>query len=374
MSPSDRVCPPVVKAEALSITEAARQLGVSGRTIKRMIDDGKIPAFRTRGGHLRIPAESVRTVKGETPRAVSNPSSVLQNRPERVEELALEAQELRGRCQLERLRRDAATEEQRYLAESETLRRESEREVQAIALERERESREQAEAERRRRHESEQHQARTRFISQWIEAGLKRIPANAPGELQFEVRQRLKKALEACDISESEFAVQHLVNGIVADVLGPWQRRNDTAAIISKAVETLPLWVRGWADSPTEWALKAKQAASEAVSALPEGSGLGEIRTAAQAAVNAIAAEYQRQQNKTRYLGDQFLYGEVSSCVSKLHRAEEIELEPEEMVHDVVTDLRPEVRSQLTQELDGSETREQVSRRIRELVRDRFGL
>lgn len=48
----------------LRLGEAARQLGVSVDTLRRYIDDGRVPAFRTPGGQLQVRAEDVSALRG----------------------------------------------------------------------------------------------------------------------------------------------------------------------------------------------------------------------------------------------------------------------------------------------------------------------
>jgi excisionase family DNA binding protein len=81
------------------VSEATAALGVSAPTVKRMVAEGRIEAYRTPGRHLRILAESVEAMregKHGQPRPVRDASPVLQNRRERLEELTLETQEVRA--------------------------------------------------------------------------------------------------------------------------------------------------------------------------------------------------------------------------------------------------------------------------------------
>ena len=100
--------------EAMSMAEAAASLGVSVPTVRQMVACGQLVAFRTPGGHRRFTADSVRAAKGEpAPKSgrsggLPNP---LQNRRERVQDLNLEAQELRAERQLGALRREQEEEE-----------------------------------------------------------------------------------------------------------------------------------------------------------------------------------------------------------------------------------------------------------------------
>lgn len=48
----------------LTPAEAAAVLGLSRSSIYRLADEGKLPAFRTPGGCLRIPTEAIRDMVG----------------------------------------------------------------------------------------------------------------------------------------------------------------------------------------------------------------------------------------------------------------------------------------------------------------------
>ena len=126
--------------ESYSVSEAARLLGVSIPTAKRMAADGHVEGFRTPGGHLRIVAESIETLREQRrqPRPVRDPSPVLQNRRERLEELTLEAQEHRARRELEKLRREEQQEAERLEAEAQAREDEAVQREAEIQLERER--------------------------------------------------------------------------------------------------------------------------------------------------------------------------------------------------------------------------------------------
>lgn len=51
------------RREAVTITEAADYLGVSGKTIRRLIAGGKLPAYRVAGGPIRVLASDVEALK-----------------------------------------------------------------------------------------------------------------------------------------------------------------------------------------------------------------------------------------------------------------------------------------------------------------------
>jgi excisionase family DNA binding protein len=47
----------------LTAKEAAAILGVNVRTVRAWVEEEKLPAFRTPGGCLRIPADAVRDIR-----------------------------------------------------------------------------------------------------------------------------------------------------------------------------------------------------------------------------------------------------------------------------------------------------------------------
>ncbi len=49
--------------QAVTIQQAAGYLGVSHKTVRRMIADGRLPAYRVGGGPIRVLASDVEAVK-----------------------------------------------------------------------------------------------------------------------------------------------------------------------------------------------------------------------------------------------------------------------------------------------------------------------
>jgi hypothetical protein len=98
--------------------------------------------------------------KGETAHVSSNPSplSTLQNRRERVEELNLEAQELRAQGQLDALRREQEQEQAECRSAAEMLRQERRDQAHAKLIERQRAAQQERE-ERERRRAAQEEQA-----------------------------------------------------------------------------------------------------------------------------------------------------------------------------------------------------------------------
>jgi excisionase family DNA binding protein len=197
--------------ESYSVSEAARLLGVSIPTLKRMAADGQVEAFKTPGGHHRIVAESIEALREQRrqPRPVRDPSPVLQIRRERLEELTLEAQEHRARRELEKLRREEQQEAERLEAEAqaredEAVQREAEIELERERLEleraRQRARQEQEQAEEREKREAKQslaafrcrwqskaNEALSAYEFQWLSATQRK---EVLGGLEAEIEKR----------------------------------------------------------------------------------------------------------------------------------------------------------------------------------------
>ena len=182
--------------ESFSASEAAALLGVSIPTLKRMVAEGRLESFRTPGGHLRILAESVDTLresKRERFRPVRDASPVLQNRRERLEELTLEAQEVRARRELAKLQREDQEEAERQDAEEET--REQEEAERLAELEQEQAHLEQQEAQERARKEAVR--AIAAFRGRWLEEASRALADPECSWLSAAQKKEIIDAVEA---------------------------------------------------------------------------------------------------------------------------------------------------------------------------------
>ena len=335
--------------EAMSMAEAAASLGVSVPTVRQMVARGQLVAFRTPGGHLRFTTDSVRAAKGESIPATAGRvlSSSLQNRRERVEELNLEATEFRAQRQLDTLRREQEQEEAERSAEAEALREERRNHTRAVVLDRQRAKREEAEQRSRRQAAEEAESQRERFVSSWLEVCLKELPAGVPPDLRLEVVNTLTAFLQECHLSEAQ-TIARIAVAKVADVLAPWQREQDIAAVIEEVCAALPSAAQGLSWSPTEWDLKARQACFVAVAELRD--------------------------SKAQFLDNWFLCVELTDFVGRLLHEDAIELDACERLQDVVDSLKPATRKYMDRQLTGSETREEALKLMREFVRAEFEL
>jgi hypothetical protein len=199
--------------------------------------------------------------------------------------------------------------------------------------------------------------------------------------VRLDVVNKLEEFLQECRLAK-ETQILHMVTANVADALGPWRREQEIAAIVEDARRALPYTAQGLSWSPTEWDLKARQAAFAAIAQLKENSAsLEQIRTAARVAVRTVVEEYETHQQaektakqKSQFLDHWFLHFELTDYVGRLLHENAIELEPGETLQNVVSGLEIAARKHLHQQLTGAETREEVLKLLREFVRAQFKL
>lgn len=348
--------------KSLSVTKAARVLGVSVPTVKRMAADGELQFFRTPGGHLRVAAESVERLReGNTKEARHRePSSVLKNRREHVEELGLEAQELRSQRELSKLRKEAAEEAERERQDLARREREQRREGERTQLEQERRDQEQEEAKQLQR-EAEQHR---KWRDGWLTEALKLIPRDCPKEYYGGVCQEVEKTLDRLDPGCAQYVIREVVASAVERGLHSWRRRKTVEDAIEKAEDCLPFWAKSFS-RPTEWQTKVRHMARENIARLPESASLEEIRTAAIGAGHAVARQYEESQAAEEKKQDREAEQEkrarkvrwglahVSSYLRQLEEDDEFEFEERErLTRKLEKRIRPELLKEVEADPD----------------------
>jgi len=231
--------------QSYSATEAADALGVSPPTAKKMVRDRKLRGWRTPGGHLRVSAESVRQFLegGDTKETQhrGEPSGVLQNRRERVEEINLGNQELRATRDANKLRKEIADDAERD-------RQEDERIAQQQRQEDEKKWREQ---------ERQDHDREDRVR-----------------EKQEERRDKEKNQLER------------------------ERRDKELQDAIAEAEKCLPIWATCLIPSlgtPTSWEIKLRRRVREALAKLSKHASKEEICDTAIEVGQAVAQEYEEE-------------------------------------------------------------------------------
>ena len=369
-----RVVPEMDK-ESLSAGEAARELGVSPRTLRRLCSLGRLPSFLTPGGQVRVWRNHLDAyLQGLPPKAAGPPSPVLENKREALQGLSLELQERRLRRDLRKLDdEDADAERERAASiEAEGLR-------DKVALEQFRLQRENIAQERERQREQlAVDQERQQWIDSWLEYALRSLPRDVPREVVSDVREAVEGALSTIEASRSQSIVQHLVAGAIETGLKPWRRQQEIEKSIQHARKELPWQVQTLSDwsPPNEWEVRAMSAARDAIAKLVLGAPLGEVRAAAIQAGRRVAMEYEAEQDRIRAeqqrqrLASNKSYlislgvAEVGSYLKKLHSDDEIFDED----LDRKAEIERTVRSVLEGRLTGGELFLEALRIAREAV------
>ena len=264
-------------------------LHMSIPTIKRMVAEGQLEAYRTPGGHLRILAESVEAVRegrrqGQA-RPVRDASPILHNRRERLEELTLDAQELRARRELEKLRREETEEAEQRESEAEEREREQAERLKALAVEQARIERQVAQDEQRREAEQEL----IAFQSRWLDAATELLTVRELRWLSAEERKEILDVLEA-EITKRQpqdeprmmRIVGHALVAVVERFSADRQARERRNRIVEDALRRLSFYAT---DAERT---QAAAAIRESLSHLPDDAEEFEVRAAAGEAVRPV--------------------------------------------------------------------------------------
>jgi hypothetical protein len=309
-------------------------------------------------------------------------SSVLQSKRERIEELALEAQERRAKREIRKLDEEDSEAERRRSAAAQAEELDRRRAVEETRLQVARDA-----AQRRaREREQEEAEERREWTDRWVAWALNAVPKDAPREIELDVAQAVEESLARLAPEQPQTTLHRLVLATIEKALSPWRRQRQIEEVIQLSRKELPFLVQRYFE-PTEWEVKAMERTREAIQFLPSNSTFEQLRQAAIQAGRQVAAEYeaeeararaQAQGERERALAErqtherecmkQFLVsvgvGCVSQYISKLYADGEIWDEDIERR----SDLENLVRAGLESRLSGVEHFEDAQRVARELV------
>ena len=281
-----------------SAAEAARLLRVSIPTLKQMCATGEIPHFKTPGGHLRILVDGLKSIQGKADSSTTiRPSSVLQSRRERIEEINLEGQELRAQRELRKLRNEEAAEAEQRRVEDEARQQESERRARAAAqvqidrLNREaQESRERAEFEQI-----------VEFRERWFQVAESKV--NEVDRLSAEQRKQLLDALEVeinkrgpADGGRMEMVLVRTVKAVMEPWECEWRREQAEQAARQAGARTMErlLWQFPYQATDSEKA-DAMAAMKVALVSLPASTSEPELVRVARQAFDPVRQRVDRR-------------------------------------------------------------------------------
>ena len=284
------------EVESYSVSEAAAVLGVSSPTVKRMVAEGRVKAYHTPGGHLRIHTESLNAMReGETlsRRSAGDVSPALQNRREHLEELSLELREHRINRELEKVRDEKQAEEDRRRAQEEARQQEAAQRQQEIELERQRLAQEKAEE--RRQREAEQELAA--FRSRWLRAAIELVSDRRYAWLTPTQRKEVLEALEAAIESRQPTEDHDYMGSVIVQsflaALQPFEAERKAQERRQRLTEQA-LWRLPGSATEVERAA-AMTAVREALKSFGATADECEMRIAAQQAIEPIARAIEKR-------------------------------------------------------------------------------
>jgi IgA-specific serine endopeptidase len=260
-----------------------------------------------------VTAESIEAAKSKDkqPTRTREASPVLRNRRERIEELTLEAQELRAKRELGKLRREEEAEAEERQGEVQAREEQAQQRRAEIALERERLDRDKAEDRRRRQQEQEEEQARfeaeqeiRQFRLRWCNAASQPVATLAAlSWLTASQRKEVIEAIEA-EIEERDPSDEPRMMDIIAwtldAALEPLQAERDAQQrrqrLVDEALRSLPYSATD-ADK-----VKATAAIREALRRFDRFADVCEMRVAAQEATEPVRRAIERRELQAKLL------------------------------------------------------------------------
>ena len=254
--------------EWIGIIEAAALLGLSERQVRRMADQKVFPS-RRRSGRRQVLCSAVKALaaqrNGSGAEAVASASPVLLAKRERIQELLLEAEELRAKREIKKLHEEDA-EPQRH-------RREKEQELaitrQHLTLEATRD------AEQREREEQQV------AIDKWRASCARRAMAQAPAWLNMQQRESLLSTLRGfiADFDlEHDDEVTDLLAAEIRRICIPWQKEREVLASRERLVERAISWQLSSYATESEKVQAAKKLRTD-LSLLPLTASNGEANS-----------------------------------------------------------------------------------------------
>jgi hypothetical protein len=150
------------------------------------------------------------------------------------------------------------------------------------------------ETERRKQILADAQRRKEKRDTQWMEYALNSVPNGARGEVELDVHREVQAALGSLRLEESDSVIRRVVDAALKKALVPWNLHKQIEKAVEEARDTLPSAIKGWW-SPTEWDIRARRAATNAIKALSSDASYAEMRRAAISAVREIIADYEGQ-------------------------------------------------------------------------------
>src|SRR5579871_2550671 len=274
--------------------QAAAELGIPPRHMRRLCEANLVEAERTEGGQWRIPMQEVNRLKkdgvppvpvGAEPepkarQAVQNGRTELLAPPTNaaasaVEEVVISDAELKvRRNKLDKLKlKREATELGDYF--------------------RERRRRDAEEEEERRLAAQQAAQRRQEWRDEWISYAQQQRPWDVPESIEIEIVDEVERVLERLDPTRDYGVVRGQVDAAVKRALEPWARTKEIKEAIATVLFRAEIDCR-MMEEP-EWRARAQEAAGGAIERLRQGADRSGMEGAGDAAVQPIVKECQHK-------------------------------------------------------------------------------
>lgn len=284
-------------------TQAAGELGISPRHMRKLCEAGMVEAERTDGGQWRIPMQEIERLKKSgvppvpltaEPEIKSKPSqqngsAALLAPPssaviDAAEEALISENELRTRRnKVEKLKlKQEATQIGDF------FRNQRQQEDDNLAARRRQEQEEKDERDREQQQEQAA-QARREWRDEWIRYAQRERPYDAPKTVELDIVSHVERALEKLDPSRDYYVVCGLVDAAIESALVPWKKGKERQEAVDSAVGRLDFEMK----YDREWKGRTHAAAAEAIERLPAGASRTEMETAGTAALQPLILEYE---------------------------------------------------------------------------------
>lgn len=260
---------------------------LSHDVIEKLRKEG-LKAFPRPYDPIASPNEQEATPPGASGNALAAQRDKVEQKRVEIEEVRVsrELRQLKEQEQQEKAeRRAVAAAERQAQAEQ---RGQAEYQRQRVHLEEAR----QAEGREQAARDAEARECRRQWEAGWLDLALKLLPCDVPHSFELDVHQAVAELLPRLDGYQPEQLIKRLIQAAIGKVLQPWYRKKEIEKIIDECRKQLPIEVRSWHGTPTEWEARAMQAAANAIAPLGNDASLAEIRAAAALASSKICAEY----------------------------------------------------------------------------------
>jgi excisionase family DNA binding protein len=351
--------------DSLSAAEAASEIGLSSRSLRRLTAAGKIPSFRSPGGYIRalrkdLDAYAQRATSSRAPAS----SPLTQYWRESADEINARAAQKRAQFQLEDL-------------EEQDRQRRDQREAERRAAEAQAQDAERRESERREEFDrKEEHQF---WLNGLVDAAQRSpdIPPELAHRFSDAIEVEVEDALQGLGPDSPRSRVALAVRGAIARVIDPWMQeqqrkrpeqhhKRDIARAMSDATSCLHLpEIFGNRELQNE----VNGAAQEAIVSLPESAMVYEqMVIAGRAAAQKVVRDHQQRKDnelaERQHKADveRYLLWNVRPYLEELQRATNGGFDFHGQIPELALEIAADIRKDLLahNDLNASNARQHV--------------